>query len=247
VKPGSGNTRKESIVTESSTGTQLTERYGAAVELARTLHAADVRKGTTTPYFAHLLSVSALVLEHGGSEDQAIAGLLHDAAEDHGGQATVDEIRTRFGDVVADIVAACSDSLTVDPTAKAPWWDRKVAYLDQLRHEPAPAVLVSAADKLHNARAILGDYRRIGDTLWKRFNPDAGMAGSLWYYTRLVEVLGERLAGRGPEAAALAAELAGTVRQLIDLIAVTEPDVHEQLSAATRREAGIREAAAFRL
>lgn len=193
--------------------TQLTTRFTAAVDLARNLHAADVRKASTVPYLSHLLAVAAIVLEHGGSEDQAIAGLLHDAAEDHGGQTRIDSIRAQFGDAVADIVAACSDSLVDEDTAKAPWWDRKVAYLDQLSVEPVEAALVSAADKLHNSRAILADYRQVGDALWGRFNVDAGRIGSLWYYRRLVEILGARLAG-STEGEVLAGELRRTVGEI---------------------------------
>lgn len=177
------------------TVTQLTSRYTRAVDVARVLHAADIRKGTGIPYFAHVLSVSAIVLEHGGSEDQAIAALLHDAAEDHGGEARADSIRAEFGDAVADIVLACSDSLVEDKCDKAPWWERKVAYLDHLASEPVDAALVSAADKLHNAQSILTDYRSIGDKLWSRFNSDAGLVGSLWYYQRLAEILTDRLSG----------------------------------------------------
>ena len=192
----------------------LTDRYSAAVERARMLHADDLRKGTAIPYLSHLLSVSALALEHGATEDQAIAAVLHDAAEDHGGQAVIDELRVQFGDVVADIVAACSDSLVEDPNAKAPWWDRKRAYLAHLAHMPEEAVLVSAADKLHNARAILADYRRHGEALWGRFNPAAGWAGVCWYYSGLAQELGARLQPLGPDAVALADELQRTVTAL---------------------------------
>ena len=172
--------------------TVLTDRYTRAVDLARTLHI-ETRKGTTIPYLAHLLSVSALVLEHGGTEDQAIAALLHDSAEDHGGHDRIDQIRAEFGEAVANIVHACSDSFTESKADKQPWWPRKVAYLRQVASEPLDALLVSAADKLHNARSILGDYRALDDELWTRFNKDAGRVGSLWYYTTLVEILGERL------------------------------------------------------
>ena len=132
------------------------------------IHRDDVRKGNQIPYLAHLLSVAAIVLEHGGSENDAIAALLHDTAEDHGGQ-TIESIRAEFGDYVADVVESCSDTLVEDRRDKEPWWDRKVAYLDKLAHEPQAAVIVSAADKLHNARAVLADYRHLGDELWARF------------------------------------------------------------------------------
>lgn len=197
----------------STPGIELTERYTRAVDLARVLHT-ETRKGTTIPYLAHLLSVSALVLEHGGSEDQAIAALLHDAAEDHGGHVVLERIRSEFGDTVAEIVAACSDSLTEDATDKQPWWPRKVAYLEHVATEPLAALLVSAADKVHNARSILADYRSHGDELWSRFNKDAGRVGSLWYYTRLVEILEARLVD--PPADELVAELRRTVNAICD-------------------------------
>ncbi len=208
----------------------LTDRYSAAIERARMLHADDLRKGTAIPYLSHLLSVSALVLEHGGTEDQAIAALLHDAAEDHGGQAMLDELRVEFGDVVADIVAACSDSLVEDPTIKAPWWDRKRTYLAHVAQMPQAAVLVSAADKLHNARAILADYRRHGEALWDRFNPAAGWAGVWWYYSALARELGERLQPLGPEAQALADELRRTVAALHDEVTAVHGDLHRAVA-----------------
>jgi (p)ppGpp synthase/HD superfamily hydrolase len=220
--------------------TQLTSRYTRAVDVARVLHAADTRKKTDISYLAHLLSVSAIVLEHGGNEDQAIAALLHDAAEDHGGQARADAIRAEFGDTVADIVIACSDSLVEDKSDKAPWWQRKVAYLDHLAAEPADAALVSAADKLHNARAILGDYRTVGDKLWSRFNSDAGIAGSLWYYTRLTEILTERLTGT--PGASLAAELDRTVGEITAHANALDHPVEHHLAEARTREAEIRAA-----
>jgi len=197
------------------TPVELTDRYVRGIDLARRLHAGEARKGTAIPYLAHPLSVSAIVLEHGGSEDQAIAALLHDTAEDHGGQVRIDRIRTDFGDTVADIVAACSDSLVEDRDAKAPWWERKAGYVGHLASESAEVALVSAADKLHNARAILGDYRVLGDDVWSRFNPAAGRAGALWYYTRLIEILTDRLSGT--PGAELAAELTRTVAAIVAL------------------------------
>ncbi|MDO8389003.1 MAG: HD domain-containing protein [Actinomycetota bacterium] len=211
----------------------LTDRYTQALDLARTLHT-ETRKGGEVPYLAHLLSVSALVLEHGGTEDQAIAALLHDSAEDHGGEARIAQLRTQFGDTVADIVLACSDSLTVDKDNKQPWWPRKIAYVDALVHERADALLVSAADKVHNARSILADYRTHGDQLWARFNPAAGRTGSLWYYARLVQILGERLAGT--PGAELAAELRRTVEAIHAEATARGHDVPAELAAALARE-----------
>jgi (p)ppGpp synthase/HD superfamily hydrolase len=220
--------------------TQLTSRYTRAVDVARVLHAADVRKQTPIPYLAHVLSVSAIVLEHGGTEDQAIAALLHDAAEDHGGQARADAIRAEFGDTVADIVIACSDSLVEDAGDKAPWWQRKVAYLDELAEEPVDAALVSAADKLHNARSILADYLVKGDELWSRFNSAAGRGGSLWYYARLAEILTERLAGTS--GVTLAAELERTAGEITAHAKQLGNPVDDELAKARTREAETRAA-----
>ena len=170
---------------------RLSSRYDDALVFAHSLHRDQVRKGTSIPYIAHLLSVSAMVIENGGSEDQAIAALMHDAAEDQGGHATLEEVRRRFGDAVAEIVADCTDAWT-EP--KPDWRSRKVAYLAKLPHKPATSLLVSLADKTHNAEAILYDYRELGDDLWERFN--GGAEGTRWYYGELVRVFATALNGR---------------------------------------------------
>ena len=144
-----------------------------------------------------------LVLEDGGDEDEAIAGLLHDAVEDGGGQPVLEQIRSEFGDKVADIVWACSDT---DQDPKPPWDERKRAYLEHAREASAEARRVSAADKLHNARAILKDYREIGDELWSRFH--ATRDETLWYYRELAKAFQEAGGGR------LADELSRVVSQL---------------------------------
>src|SRR4051794_6051153 len=158
----------------------LSKSYDQALVYASELHRNQVRKGSGTPYIAHLLSVSSRVLSAGGTEVQAIAGLLHDAAEDQGGQATLDIIRERFGNDVAQIVADCTDSW-VEP--KPPWRPRKEAYLSMLSAKPASSLLVSLADKVDNSEAILNDYRAIGDDLWQRFT--GGRDGTIWYYRML--------------------------------------------------------------
>lgn len=187
----------------------LTPRYSDALAYACHLHRAQIRKGSGTPYVAHLLSVSALVLEHGGDEDEAIAALLHDAAEDQGGLPVLDAIATRYGPRVAEIVRACSDSLAEDSAAKAPWRERKERYLAHLADAPEHIALVAAADKLHNARAIVGDLREHGAAVWSRFNaPDP--AEQLWYYGSLVAAL----SAQGGRVAPLAAELARTVAEM---------------------------------
>lgn len=169
----------------------LTERYAEALQLAWKLHSTQVRKGTTIPDVSHLIAVSSLALEHGATEDEAIAALLHDAVEDAGGEPTLDMIRVRFGDAVADIVDGCTDA-SVEP--KPAWRPRKEAYLAHLADASPSVRLVSASDKLHNARSILFDLRVHGPALWSRFT--AGKHGSLWYYRSLVEAFASH--GRTP-------------------------------------------------
>jgi len=167
--------------TENSTpSVVLTERYAEAVAYAGALHADQVRKSTSIPYISHLLGVSSLVLEAGGDEDMAIAALLHDGPEDQGGQATLDEIRERFGERVARIVEGCSDSLSEDPNNKAPWKQRKEQYLEHIKGADHDTLTVSLADKLHNARAIVSDLRITGADTWKRFNAEPHEI--FWYY-----------------------------------------------------------------
>jgi (p)ppGpp synthase/HD superfamily hydrolase len=172
---------------ESSTTTpMLTDRFRRAFTMASEVHAAQLRKGTSIPYLAHLMSVSALTLEHGGDEDAAIAALLHDAVEDSAdGAATARQIRSDFGDHVAGIVLACSDAIGTSGQPKPPWHDRKATYLAHLAREHDPDVLlVSACDKLHNARAIITDLRTAGPALWDRFTQH-DPAEHLWYYQSL--------------------------------------------------------------
>lgn len=194
---------------ESQPVTRPTRRYTDAVDEARIIHGAHIRKSTNIPYLSHVLFTSAIVLEYGGTEDQAIAGLLHDAAEDGGGVGRIAAIRAEFGDTVADIVQGLSDSLAEDKSAKAPWLERKQAYLARLADEPTDVLLVSAADKLANLTSIRADYRRLGPELWKRFN--APRAPQLWYTEQLSAVFTKRL--RTGRAADLAAELAAQVQE----------------------------------
>ena len=170
--------------------TVLTPRFSDALECARAHHAADLRKGTTIPYVAHLLAVSALVLENGGDETAAVAALLHDVVEDHGGQRALSEIRERFGGDVAGIVEGCSDTTAL---VKEDWEVRKTRYLEHLGTAPAAVLLVSAADKLHNARSILADLREHGDELWARFN--RGVPDQLWCYSALRDLFSRRFPG----------------------------------------------------
>ena len=181
---------------------QLTNRYDDAFLYASELHREQFRKGTTIPYVSHLLSVSALVLKNGGDEDQAIAGLLHDAVEDQGGQPTLDKITVRFGERVAGIVLDCTDSMG-EP--KPPWKERKEAFIGSVPTKAVDSLLVSLADKTDNARAILGGYREIGDDVWRRFT--GGKDGTLWYYRTLSELFAIHIPGP------LADELVRTVAQ----------------------------------
>ena len=160
---------------------KLGRRFEQALLFAREKHAGQSRKGTRVPYFSHLMSVAALVLEAGGDEDLAIAALLHDVVEDCGGAPMLKEIRRRFGKRVAYVVEGCTDT---DAFPKPPWRDRKEAYLKHLRAADADTRLVSSADKLHNARTILTDYRECGEAVWERFQGKRD--GTLWYYHALL-------------------------------------------------------------
>ncbi|HVB75475.1 MAG TPA: HD domain-containing protein [Ktedonobacteraceae bacterium] len=163
---------------------ELSTRFDDALVFARRLHAGQTRKGSDTPYIAHLLAVASIVLEQGGNEDEAIAALLHDAIEDQGGAPTRELIQQRFGEHVVQIVDGCTDA---DVVPKPPWKPRKEAYISHLKHAPASVRLVSAADKLHNARSVLADYRVMGELLWPRFR--GGREGTLWYYRSVLDVL----------------------------------------------------------
>jgi (p)ppGpp synthase/HD superfamily hydrolase len=159
-------------------------KFDEAMLLAHELHRFDVRKGNGKPYISHLLGVCSLVVDYGGDEEMAIAALLHDAVEDHGGYPMLDQIRERFGDRVAHIVDGCTDSYVLDATKKEPWRQRKEAYLARIPLEDADVRIVSAADKLYNCRTILRDLRRDGIIALDRFN--GGRKDTVWYYDELV-------------------------------------------------------------
>jgi (p)ppGpp synthase/HD superfamily hydrolase len=187
-------------------------RFNRALTYATDIHATQRRKGTSIPYISHLLAVAGIVLEFGGDEDEAVAALLHDAVEDQGGPSRLEDIRVQFGDHVAAIVEACSDT---DVVPKPPWRERKEAYLAHLDRATQSTRLVSAADKLANVRSIVQDYRQVGEELWDRFT--GGRSGTLWYYRALAEAF-SRL---GP--APLATELAAAVAELERLTADGPP------------------------
>ena len=176
-------------MTSQTTSPRLTQKFDDAMAYAAEKHRYQTRKGGGIPYLGHLLSVAGYVIEADGTETEAIAALLHDTAEDQGGEATLAEIREKFGDEVANIVAECSDTVVMP---KPPWRERKQNYVDHLSEASDSAVLVSLADKLHNAHAILRDFRAHGDELWQRFNVK-DPADHLWYYTALLEVYSGRI------------------------------------------------------
>jgi (p)ppGpp synthase/HD superfamily hydrolase len=173
---------------EHTTTPKLSERFDEALTYAAGLHRTQTRKGGDIPYLGHLLSVASLIIEGGGTETQAIAGLLHDAVEDQGGAPVLAEIRDEFGDDVATIVDECSDT---DVVPKPPWKQRKQDYVDHLRDASEATILVSLADKLDNARAILRDYRIDSDELWQRFSVHDPQE-HLWYYRSLLAVYQDR-------------------------------------------------------
>ncbi|MGB7145845.1 MAG: HD domain-containing protein [Mycobacterium sp.] len=176
-------------MTSQTTSPRLTPKFVEAMAYAAEKHATQTRKGSDIPYLGHLLSVAGFVIEADGTETAAIAALLHDAAEDQGGEATLAEIREKFGGEVAEIVGECSDTFE---TPKPPWRERKQRYVDHLPEASDAAILVSLADKLHNAHAILRDFRAHGDELWQRFNVKDPKQ-HLWYYRSLLDVYVQRV------------------------------------------------------
>lgn len=167
-----------------TTTPRLTEKFHEALTYAAEKHHRQTRKGGDVPYIGHLLSVAGLVIEAGGTETQAIAALLHDTAEDQGGEETLAEIRERFGPDVGRVVAECSDTFE-DP--KPPWRERKTSYIEHLEDASNDTILVSLADKVDNARAILRDFRGSGSELWQRFSV-TDPNDHLWYYRSLLDV-----------------------------------------------------------
>lgn len=190
----------------------LTDRFTAAVDYARRLHT-EFRKGTRIPYMAHLLGVASLVLAEAGgkvpvTEDMVIAAILHDTVEDHGGQRTLDEVQEKFGPHVARMVKGLSDTLAEDHDKKEGWEQRKEAYLARLKEEPLDVLVISVADKLYNAKAILDDLRDplVGHEVWKRFK--RGPDKQLGYFYSLLGIFKVRIDSR------LVGELGRVVAQL---------------------------------
>jgi (p)ppGpp synthase/HD superfamily hydrolase len=193
---------------------RLGPRFDEALQYAVEAHGDQTRKGTGVPYVSHLLGVASLVLEEAGDEDEAIAALLHDVVEDQGGGPRLDDVRQRFGERIADLVEACSDSLEQDQELKPPWKTRKERYIERVRTEhDDSALLVSVADKLYNSRAILRDLRFAADrqAVWDRFGRERDCV--LWYYRSLVDAF----RSRRKDADRLLEELDATVTELEDL------------------------------
>lgn len=192
----------------------LSERFKDALWRATDLHANQSRKGSGVPYVAHLLGVASLVLEYGGTEDEAIAALLHDAVEDQGGQRTREMIADKYGETIAQIVDGCTDSDTIP---KPPWRERKEAYIAHIATASPSVLLVSACDKLYNARSILADYRVTGEEIWERLK-GGKKDGTLWYYQALVEAYKKTGQHRVYD------ELERTVREIVDMVQSNDHD-----------------------
>jgi (p)ppGpp synthase/HD superfamily hydrolase len=165
---------------------RLSPQFEKALIYATRIHGGKLRKKTRIPYIGHILGVAAIAMEYGANETEAIAALLHDAVEDGGGPRRLRDIERKFGRKVARIVDGCTDT---DQIPKPPWRERKENYIAHLKRASASTRLVSAADKLHNARAILHNLRHEGDNVWSRFN--GGKEGALWYYRSLVSAFRE--------------------------------------------------------
>jgi GTP pyrophosphokinase len=201
---------------DSMTGaTILTDRFDRALLYATHVHGGQVRKGTSIPYIAHLLAVAATVLEYDGSEDMAIAGLLHDAVEDQGGEPRLSDIRNRFGDRVADIVRSCSDTVANSSAGqqKENWHTRKTRYVEHLNLVDQETLLVSLSDKIHNARSILRDLRKpeIGEAVWDRFKNSR--KDTLWYYRELAKSFQKRLKDQSAKM-----QLADELSEIVDVL-----------------------------
>jgi len=186
-----------------------------AVKRAREWHDGQVRKGSDVPYISHLMAVASLVLEAGGDEKLAIAALLHDAIEDQPDEASPKKIRKQFGKRVAQIVSECSDREHGVESTRANWRERKEAYIESLAEASNDVLIVSCADKLHNARSLLRDLTEEGEGVWERFH-ETNPAEQLWYYRALADVFLARI--REPRW--LPVELDRTVREIADVASV---------------------------
>ncbi len=197
----------------------LTEKFDRALVFASALHRQQLRKGSDTPYVAHLLGAASIALEHGANEDEAIAALLHDSIEDQGGEDAESlrrQLRNEFGEAVLAIVEGCTDT---DVSPKPPWRERKEDYVAHLESASRSVLLVSASDKLYNARAIVADLGIHGSSVWKRFQ--GGRDGSLWYYSSLAAAFKRRLPS------ALSDQLEAMVAEMREIASVDSSDTRE--------------------
>jgi (p)ppGpp synthase/HD superfamily hydrolase len=196
---GLDTTTEESEMGEEGKSLFLSARFTQAVDYVRHLHI-ETRKGSKIPAMAHLLGVASLVIGEAGhapvevTEDMAIAALLHDAVEDHGGEPRLRDIEHSFGAEVARMVEGMSDTLVEDAGDKEPWEERKARYVKRLETEPLDVQLISAADKLYNVRTIVADYREAGEKIWERFK--RGREQQMWYYRELLRVFRTRPTNR---------------------------------------------------
>jgi len=199
---------------------QITDRFRRALDYAARKHAQQTRKASDIPYLSHLLGVCSIVMDNSTDEDVWIAALLHDAVEDQGGEATAREIEAEFGARVADLVRGCSE-MTADENARRPsWLERKMCYIEQFPKKDPAVMLISVADKLHNARSVLADWLRCGDDAYCKFT--MGKRGTHWYYQSMIECY--RATGKVP--AHLLKELEDTVarfsHELVDIRELTD-------------------------
>ena len=225
--------------------TILTSRYDKALTMVRTLQNGEARKGGgTVPYLSHSIGVSALVLQYGGTEDQAIAALLHDVAEDNGGERMLSVIEEEFDSKIAGYVRDLSDSLVEDSKKKEAWYPRKQKYIKTYDKKRRAVLLISAADKLHNVRAMVSDHKSVKGQLWLRFDTkveapiEFKRTQQIWYQSQLVKVLNERLAGVQPYGAQLARDLQDELAALKQSISDLEGVSIEDLDAAVNSFSG---------
>jgi (p)ppGpp synthase/HD superfamily hydrolase len=225
--------------------TILTSRYDKALTMVRTLQNGEARKGGgTVPYLSHSIGVSALVLQYGGTEDQAIAALLHDVAEDNGGERMLSVIEAEFDSKIAGHVRDLSDSLVEDSENKEAWYPRKTKYIETYSTKHTDVLLISAADKLHNVRAMVSDHKSVKGQLWLRFDRkveapiEDKRTQQIWYQSQLVKVLNERLAGVQPYGAQLARDLQDELTALKQSISDLEGVSLEDLDAAVNSFSG---------
>jgi (p)ppGpp synthase/HD superfamily hydrolase len=194
-------------------GVFLTDKFDRALQYVSVVHAGQNRKRSEVPLMAHLIGVASIAMEYGATEDEAVGALLHDCVGEAGGAGRLEDIKHRFGEIVANIVDGCTDIRT---SPKPPWRARKAAFIARLPHASASVRLVSASDKLCNARTILQDLRLKGNAAWEPL--PGGKDGTLWYYRCLVQAF--RTAGMN----ALVEELDRTVAQIEQLAKELEPE-----------------------